>query len=1645
MRFSTHFTLQKLILLTFYVLCSGILHHVEVEGSTVAKVRRALENMSSVPVLTNSSPFHSSSSHPASFYGDLFFSKGKTSENGLVWQPMNINYRHWLNGIDHVGGKYIVTGPAGQIFTSENGIDYTLRYTPDRDDLTGISYGNGTFVVRKYWQAGSMITSTDSGVTWTTRTTGNGGSPDKTYNSVTFGNGVFVFSAKEGVRVSSNGLTWIFHLVSHPYSSSGMKWTSFYEKIGKFITLNMGTTTLVSGQTVAEVRLGESTNGVDWSFRSFPLPYAGTYTFGGMIDDHFFFYGVDGANKRLLLLTELSSSAVVTDLGSYLPEGTIQKIAYGNECLVVSTETHLFSGEAVMEDPIIDLQNGLVSWWQFEDAQGTTLSDSSGNNNTATLMNGPVWVDGRSGGGLSFDGSNDWVDAGEKSVYELESGFTLSAWINPTRYSNWTGVVGRGIGRDGGSWNGAIHLMFGDNENSYRSNIEICSGSTKKHLDGASLVPLNGWSHLVASWNGLAGENALKVYFNGSMESQGDSHIDTLRNNFSGNSGKMRLGVRDIRGSNSAYGYFKGTMDEVRIYNRALSEAEVLALYELELAQPVSPSNILLSTNEIAENQPTGTLVGNLTLVGPEIRDGQVDEDYRLVVLNTSTNEISEVVEGTGALTPIMTVPFNVGQAHGFDRNPADGKLYLARIPENNTLQFYDIDLDAQSATLTKSFTTNFSRYNFSSMGFTNEGDVYLYQEVSAFSVGSLYFIDWDAGTVTRKGSTNTPSILGGDYDSERNVFWATDEWRGKLYQVDSSNSAITWISTSTWNYGSGPNIGDVDVTPDGQVLVAVHDNGGSKILKVDVDAKTWSTLYSLSPDTELRLASVAKKAVGRFELLSGQVDNASFEISGDQLLTNQTFDYETKNSYSIWVRGYDEHNLSIDRDFTISVLDVYEEPNTPPHGLRAVPALSVVENQPAGYVVGQILATDPDGDAITYTLVSGNGDTNNNDFLLEANGTLKTTRSLQYPKGSNLSIRVQATDSNNASIEKVFRVTRPPGRPRLSGNFVIPDTFGVGDVVCEITAEDADGDIISFFLVDGEGAENNAKFVLDPTGRLRTATAMDYDATGNWSVRIQIKDENNATFEINLASVRERIYDHSVEGNISDSSETHAQDDYSDSNQSQAPEPNNSPPRDLNTSTVLQIAENAPIGTWIADFTSIDPDGGTIEYRLLPGYDGSDSFRLETNGTLLSTKEFDYESDPTSYLIGVEAKDENEAVVRAEFTVSILDVWENRPPRDLNTSTVLQIAENASIGTWIGDFTAIDPDGESLVYRLLPGYEGFDSFRLEANGTLLSTKEFDFESNPTSYLIGVEAKDENEAVVRAEFTVSILDVWEDSNHSATTTEDLLDANTSMYEDSNEESASYSSETHAQDHYSDFNQSQAPESDNSPPRDLNSSTVLQIAENVPIGSWIGDFTAIDPDGESLVYRMLPGYEGYNSFRLDTNGTLLSTKEFDYESDPASYLIGVEAKDENEAVVTAEFTVSILDVLEDSNKSTTIQTKLFIDVNTAFYEESVGSESNGSATISVTDELSKWEETLVLGPFYKSDSGWVFSMNFGWVYFDERDFDDSWFWVEQLGWVWTLESTFPFLFLNQYNHWFYFFEEDEDKWLYNYLLEEWMSL
>ena len=97
------------------------------------------------------------------------------------------------------------------------------------------------------------------------------------------------------------------------------------------------------------------------------------------------------------------------------------------------------------------------------------------------------------------------------------------------------------------------------------------------------------------------------------------------------------------------------------------------------------------------------------------------------------------------------------------------------------------------------------------------------------------------------------------------------------------------------------------------------------------------------------------------------------------------------------------------------------------PHRFKLYrPPSTIAENQPVGTIVGEFNATDPDANAtLTYYLVSGVGDGNNSLFTLDTNGTLKTAATFDYETNSSTySIRVQARDEYNASVEGNFTVT---------------------------------------------------------------------------------------------------------------------------------------------------------------------------------------------------------------------------------------------------------------------------------------------------------------------------------------------------------------------------------------------------------------------------------------------------------------------------------------------------------------------------------------------------------------------------------------------------------------------------------------------
>ncbi len=201
----------------------------------------------------------------------------------------------------------------------------------------------------------------------------------------------------------------------------------------------------------------------------------------------------------------------------------------------------------------------------------------------------------------------------------------------------------------------------------------------------------------------------------------------------------------------------------------------------------------------------------------------------------------------------------------------------------------------------------------------------------------------------------------------------------------------------------------------------------------------------------------------------AGSDDNASFSISNNTLQTAATFDYETRNSYTVRVRSTDQDGLFVEKAFTISILNVNEAPTD-----IALANSSVPENQPSGTAVGTFSTTDPDsGNTFTYTLVSGTGSTDNGSFTISGN-TLQTAAIFDYESKNSYSIRVRSTDQGGLFFEKVFAITvtdvndAPILTPMADQTINAGQTLLVTNVA---TDQDLPPQTLAFSLLSGPGS----------------------------------------------------------------------------------------------------------------------------------------------------------------------------------------------------------------------------------------------------------------------------------------------------------------------------------------------------------------------------------------------------------------------------------------------------------------------------------------------------------------------------------------------------------------------------------------------
>jgi len=262
---------------------------------------------------------------------------------------------------------------------------------------------------------------------------------------------------------------------------------------------------------------------------------------------------------------------------------------------------------------------GLVAEWHFDEGSGSVVEDSSGNGNDG-VIHGATWVDGKYGSALSFDGVDDYVSViGPVGTF---SDLTVETWVRVNGYKDYGKIIDFG----------------GDSGIGRRFTLQVESNSIGFSLDGSPSGKASWaskpyeWINVVGVWNK---SSFIRLYVNGELKVENTlaPTIDSL---------SIKPSHSHIIGRRiTSLDYFNGIIDEVKIYNNALTAEEIKEHYEsgptaLSLTKTASPQSIKrgqtatitltvknTGSTEISDIEIADTIPSYLTFI-----DGETSKRY---------------------------------------------------------------------------------------------------------------------------------------------------------------------------------------------------------------------------------------------------------------------------------------------------------------------------------------------------------------------------------------------------------------------------------------------------------------------------------------------------------------------------------------------------------------------------------------------------------------------------------------------------------------------------------------------------------------------------------------------------------------------------------------------------------------------------------------------------------------------------------------------------------------------------------------------------------------------------------------------------------------------------------------------------------
>ncbi|HXD20688.1 MAG TPA: LamG-like jellyroll fold domain-containing protein [Vicinamibacterales bacterium] len=272
---------------------------------------------------------------------------------------------------------------------------------------------------------------------------------------------------------------------------------------------------------------------------------------------------------------------------------------------------------------------GLVAAYSFDEGAGSVAQDASSGNNDGKIRNASWTPAGRLGGALVFNGTNALVNIPSTASLRLTSAMTLEAWVKPTTVNaQWRDVIYKG--------NDDYYL-----EGMSTSSARPAAGGTfaPGNVYGASAIPVNTWTHLAATYDGAT----LRMYVNGVQVSSASRTGSINTSN-----GPLQIGGDSGGGQN-----FAGTIDEVRVYDIALTAADI----QSDMTTPIgSPLEVAPLPPPSSDTTPPSAVISS-PIAGAQV-SGSVT-----ITANASDNvgvaSVTFLVDGT-SIGSDTTAPYGI-------------------------------------------------------------------------------------------------------------------------------------------------------------------------------------------------------------------------------------------------------------------------------------------------------------------------------------------------------------------------------------------------------------------------------------------------------------------------------------------------------------------------------------------------------------------------------------------------------------------------------------------------------------------------------------------------------------------------------------------------------------------------------------------------------------------------------------------------------------------------------------------------------------------------------------------------------------------------------------------------------------------------